>query len=373
MRILFCTNVFEVVENGPVKFANLLLQINEQYPQHELHVLTEDLAAPRRFVHKVFMRHFIKVSPFSQFVRMISYHRAAMRLRQTYPFEVLVYNNALVGFWSVHRFENTFVMINDDNNLSASFSWWQTISTFSGLKRFVFKSVEALTARKSKSIIVNSDYLRELVAGTYRISRQKVHRLYKAVEVPDDSLSALPIDPSAPIRVLFVKNDYLRGGMSTLLEALSLLPYHFVLTIAGPALSDQEKIISLVKSYSNVEGIFLGKVPQQSVKNLLKESHIFCVPSYREALGVDNMEAMAQRVPVISTDVGGIPEVLDYGRCGWLVPVQDAPALADAIEDCISDSDLRAIKVANAYEQVHRFNTNRMFEDFLKILACRSK
>lgn len=368
MKILLCTNVFEVVENGPVKFAHLLLQINERYPEHELHVLTEDLATPRRFVHKVDMGRFLKASPFSQFGRMLAYHRTAMQLRKTYPFEILVYNNALVGLWSAYRFENTVGMINDDNNLSASGTLWQAVSS-SGLKHFVFKLIEKLTAHKSRAIIVNSEYLRKTVVKAYGVSQQKVHRLYKAVEIPPAPRASLPIDPSAPVRVLFVKNDYRRGGIGTLLEALSLLPYRFILTIAGPNLSDQERLMALLKGHSNVEGIILGKVSPQRVTELLRETHFFCVPSYREALGVANMEAMAQRVPVISTFVGGIPEVMDYGRCGWLVPARDAPALANAIKECISNADLRNTKIDFAYKQVQRFNPHAMFEDFLKILA----
>ena len=367
MKILFCTNVFEVVENGPVKFANLLLQINERYPEHELHILTEDSTEPRPFVHKVPLSHYWKSSPLSQFARMWVYHQAAMQVRKTFPFDVLVYNNALVGLWSAHRFDSTVGMINDDNNLSAS--WQQSGAANSGFKHLVFRWVEGLMARKSRSILVNSSYMRESVAGAYRIPKQKVHLLYKAVEIPPLRPVPLLLDPSAPVRVLFVKSDYRRGGLFTLVEALSKLPYRFILTIVGPSSADREKIMAGAGHYSHLECVFLGKVPQPTINHLLQNTHIFCVPSHKEALGVANMEAMAQGVPVISTAVGGIPEVLDNGRCGWMVPPQDAPALARAIETCIANPDLRAAKVAHAYDYAHRFSIPTMFEQFLKILA----
>lgn len=367
MKILFCTNVFEVVENGPVKFANLLLQINERYPEHELHILTEDIAESRSFVHKVPLSHFWKSSPFSQFARMWAYHQAAMRVRKNFAFDVLVYNNALVGLWSSYRFGSTVGMINDDNNLSAS--WKQARSTSSGYKHIVFKGVEGLMARKASSILVNSEYMRKSVARAYQVPAQKIHLLYKAVEIPAVLPASLPLDPAAPIQVLFVKSDYRRGGLFTLVEALSQLPYHFVLTIVGPNPVDREKIIAQAGHYSNLEYVFLGKVPQQNITRLLSNTHVFCVPSHKEALGVANMEAMAQGVPVISTAVGGIPEVLDHGRCGWMVPPQDVPALAQAIEACISQPALKAAKVAYAYDYVHRFSVPTMFDHFLKILA----
>ncbi len=367
MKILFCTNVFEVVENGPVKFANLLLQINERYPEHELHILTEDITEPRPFVHKVPLSRFWKSSPLSQFARMRAYHREAMRVRATFPFEVLVYNNALVGLWSAYLFSSTVGMINDDNNLSASSK--QLGSSSSGFKHLIFKFVEGRMARKAKNILVNSEYLRESVAKAYQVPVQKIHLLYKAVEIPPTLPAQLLLDPAAPVHVLFVKSDYLRGGLFTLIESLSSLPYHFVLTIVGPNSADRENIMARTDTYSNLKCVFLGKVPQQTITLLLANTHIFCVPSYKEALGVANMEAMAQGVPVISTAVGGIPEVFDNGRCGWMVPPQDVPALAQAIETCISQPELRVVKVAHAYDYIHRFSIPAMFENFLKILA----
>lgn len=283
MKILFCTNVFEVVENGPVKFANLLLQINERYPEHELHILTEDIAESRSFVHKVPLSHFWKSSPFSQFARMWAYHQAAMRVRQHFAFDVLVYNNALVGLWSSYRFGSTVGMINDDNNLSAS--WQQSRSTSSGYKHIVFRWVEGLMARKASSILVNSEYMRKSVVKTYKVPIQKIHLLYKAVEIPAVLPASLPLDPAAPIQVLFVKSDYRRGGLFTLVEALSQLPYHFVLTIVGPNPVDREKIIAQAGHYSNLEYVFLGKVPQQNITRLLSNTQIFCVPSHKEGSG----------------------------------------------------------------------------------------
>ncbi len=367
MKILFCTNVFEVVENGPVKFANLLLQINRLYPEHEVRILTEDISTARTFVHQVPLATHWRKSPLSQLVRMWVYHREAMRLRAEFPFDVLVYNNALVGLWSAYRFTPTVGMINDDNNLTAS---WQWQFLFQSVKRFVFRWCEKRMARAAHTVIVNSDYLKTAVQKAYGISPEKLHRLYKAIEAPAaHSFPNQTIDPAKPIRILFVKNDFLRGGLFTLTEALGQLPYQFVLTIIGPAASDRAYIFSKFQHLSNVEGVFLGKVPQTIVAAELTKTHLFCVPSYKEALGVANLEAMAQGIPVLSTAVGGIPEVLNHGRCGWMVPPHSADALANALEECITRPDLRELKAAEALKQVERFGTKTMFEAFLTILS----
>jgi colanic acid/amylovoran biosynthesis glycosyltransferase len=367
MKILFCTNVFEVVENGPVKFANLLLRINEQYPEHEVRILTEDITSPRQYVHKVALSERWRRSLLSQFCRMWLYHQEAMRLRKEYPFDVLVYNNALVGFWSALRYGNTVAMINDDNNIAAS--WRQFRFTLSSAKRIVFRLVEKQTARHAEAVIVNSDYLREAVRGAYRIRPDRLHRLYKAVELPGIQTFPPSGEMDSPIRVLFVKNDYRRGGFFTLIEALGQLPYHFIVTIVGPELSQREEILRYMGRVSNIQATFLGKIPQTAVAEELTKAHIFCVPSIREALGVANLEAMAYGIPVVSTAVGGIPEVLGYGRCGWMVAPGDPQALAFALEECITRPELRSLKRENALRHVQKFDITSMFDNFLKIIA----
>jgi glycosyltransferase involved in cell wall biosynthesis len=229
--------------------------------------------------------------------------------------------------------------------------------------------MEQLMARKVQKIIVNSNYLKEAVRKGYSLPVNQIFRLYKAVEVPPTQPRKLTIDLQSPIRVLFVKNDYQRGGLLILIEALSLLPVSFILTIVGPNPADKDLIMSKIDPVKNIVGIFIGKVPQQQVTKLLSKTHIFCVPSYKEALGVANLEAMAQGVPVVSTNVGGIPEVLDHGRCGWLVPPHDAKALAGAIHQCISDPVLRAKKITQAHARVKRFDTHTMFSTFLEIIS----
>jgi glycosyltransferase involved in cell wall biosynthesis len=369
MKIVLCTNVFEVVENGSVKFANLLLRINGLYPEHEIRILTEDVSAPRPYVHKVNFSRFWKTSILSQFARTGVYHHAAMQLRKDFPFDVLVYNNALVGLWSAFRFRATIGMINDDNNLIVSRHHLNL--SRSRIRRYVFRSMEKAMTQKVEKIIVNSDYLKTQVANSYHVPLSKLHRMYKAVEIPEEvSDGIIPLDSSAPIRILFVKSDYLRGGLFTLAKALSLLPYQFILTIVGPNPADREAVLCNVKKYPNITENFLGKIPQTSVQVLLKNSHIFCVPSHREALGVANLEAMAHGVPVVSTDVGGIPEVLDQGRCGWLVPPNDAVLLASALDECIRQPDLRAVKLRNARAQARRFDPHTMFGNFIDILSC---
>lgn len=365
MKILFCTNVFEVVENGPVKFANLLLQINELYPEHELHILTEDVSGTRPFVHPVELPELWKSSFLSQFARMWFYHRAAMRVRETFHFDILVYNNALVGLWSALQFPNCVGMINDYKNISPEKDHYQNGRR--SLKEKIFRMLEKISAAYYWKIVANSDYLTCLIQDAYPRSRGKVFRLYKGVELPAMPVR-LPKVLAQPVKILFIKTDYELGGLGVLIQAASLLNHRVVLTVIGPKEAHRQRIEKWAANAANLTLRFRGYRPQQEVVMELRASHVFCVPSYKEALGVANLEAMAHGIPVVSTSVGGIPEVLDGGRCGWLVPPGHAPALAEAIEECVTQPALRAAKVRNALQRVQQFDARLMYHDFLEIL-----
>ncbi len=76
------------------------------------------------------------------------------------------------------------------------------------------------------------------------------------------------------------------------------------------------------------------------------------LPSYREAQGLAILEAMALRRPVVATRVGGVPEMIDHGRTGLLVPSRDPAALADAIATVLTDHPLADMIAKNGHDFV---------------------
>jgi len=156
IKVLFCTNAFEKVSNGPAKFAHLLLQYAPEADM-DVRILTEDITSPRPKVYKLPFSIPRIIKPLSQFWRMWKYHQKAMAIRKEFPFDVLVYNNALVGLLSFVRFRGTVGMINDYGNASCSLG--NVIRQKGKInKRHFFYFIEYLAAKTSSRIIVNSDY-----------------------------------------------------------------------------------------------------------------------------------------------------------------------------------------------------------------------
>jgi glycosyltransferase involved in cell wall biosynthesis len=366
MKILLCTNTFNDVTNGPTKFANILLQINDLYDNAEIRILTEDVPCEKKYVYKLKLQYPMILNFASQFFRIFFYYRESKKIRETFPFDVVVYNNAIIGCLSCFdkKFK-TVGMINDDNNI---YFKDKMLSKFF-LKHMIFRFLERFSAYHSAAIIVNSNYLKDTIEKEYKIDTSKVARMYKAIELSTAKFR-LREKISDPIEILFVKNDFRRGGLYNLVNAIRLLTnYKFTLHIVGPDIQFDEEINQIYSGVTNLTVNNYNHKSQKFVFELMKNVDIFSVPSIQEALGVANIEAISYGVPVVSTNAGGIPEVLDYGNNGWLVEPNNIFDLANKISECIENDKERIARSQRGIVFINRFSATNMFANFFKILS----
>ncbi len=98
---------------------------------------------------------------------------------------------------------------------------------------------------------------------------------------------------------------------------------------------------------------------------------LLVLPSYTEGLPNVVLEAFAAGVPVVATAVGGTPEVVEDGRCGYLVPPGDAAELAGRIADVLSDDDTRRAMGAQGRERVAKhFSYTAQAESYQRLFRC---
>lgn len=86
---------------------------------------------------------------------------------------------------------------------------------------------------------------------------------------------------------------------------------------------------------------FVGNVPHQQVPSYLDRIDIFVMPSISESFGVAALEASAMEIPVVASNVGGVPDAVIDGETGFLVPPKDPAAIAAAVMELIEKPDLR--------------------------------
>jgi glycosyltransferase involved in cell wall biosynthesis len=161
-----------------------------------------------------------------------------------------------------------------------------------------------------------------------------------------DPTQFVPSGKIAPPVVGFVKHLYPKYSPDVLLEAFRLVrdrvpTARLLLVGSGPMEAGLKKLAGDLGVASAVE--FRGGVSHEDVPNVMREIAVLAMPSRcdSETFGVAAVEAMASGVPVVATRVGGVPEVVEDGVTGLLVPVDDPGHLASALSCLLEDTNLR--------------------------------
>jgi len=105
---------------------------------------------------------------------------------------------------------------------------------------------------------------------------------------------------------------------------------------------------------------FLGK--QDQVEEVLSIADLFLIPSGAETFGLAALEAMSCSVPVISSDIGGLPEVNIHGETGYLCNLDDTECMADYAVKILQDEGLHQQMARNARSRAKKFEMNKVIE-----------
>jgi len=190
-----------------------------------------------------------------------------------------------------------------------------------------------------------------------------LHRIYHGI----DTAVFAPRTPSrcdarALPRILAVGRFVEKKGFPYLVRACRVLRdkgHAFRCDIIGRPDRDSEAVRRLIEEWNLGETVFVrGALTHDELKDLYERCTICCLPCIVAADGdrdgIPNVlvEAMAMRLPVVATDVSAIPELIEDGANGLLVPEKDVPALARALERPLEDAALRRKLADAAYETV---------------------
>lgn len=152
--------------------------------------------------------------------------------------------------------------------------------------------------------------------------------------------------------------DHSHKGQGTLIEAARQLmrthpDLHFVLVGDG---KDEKEFRRAAEGLDNVE--FIGFV--DNVEAYMAAFDVFVYPSLREGLGSSLLDAMAFGLPIVASNVGGIPEIVEHRVNGLLIPPGSAHDLAEALKRVASDVDLRDRMRRENRKKVAEFCVERM-------------
>jgi glycosyltransferase involved in cell wall biosynthesis len=218
-----------------------------------------------------------------------------------------------------------------------------TVNRFPWRIRSPFDPYCYFSCKWADMVITASGDTKGRICDAYDIAASRIRVMYAGV---DESFFAtgIPQRPSDRFSLLFC--GYLGGarqvkGLDVLLEALpTILGTHDVsLQIIGTG-ERTEQYKAMCRELAIEERVsFLGFIEHSRLPPHFSSADLFVLPSRSESFGLVLAEAMACGLPVVSTRVGGIPEVVEEGATGLLVPPNDPPALAEAIIELLDDPE----------------------------------
>ena len=347
MKILVCANSFGSRVVGPSVFNQHLFKINETYKEHDVRFLTQDIDVSTEKIYQ-FKAHYPQSLIALDFIfRQWYFYRHAKRIYKEFPFDVLVFSNlkySLLSCLLLPKRIKTIGFITEYMTINPSLQYHET---YRRLFLFHFaRFIERIAATQIDHISVCSNDLKQRVIDGYNIKTDKISVIYHGFDVNLIQFRNQLKPFNAPIKILFIKSNLRSGGIDILTKALGILKeYTFQLSVIGALDFRKIEIDALIKDMPHVNLRFLGIKPQLDVYREMQENDILCTPSRLESLGIANAEGLASGISVVSTREGGIPEVLDNGKNGWLAEPENADDLAEKLRICIeADPSVRAKK-----------------------------
>jgi len=214
--------------------------------------------------------------------------------------------------------------------------------------------LNGIADKHSDAIITVSDYVKNFLIEHEGTDPKKIHVIKNGIEIHKNNKNSKPsFDKQETIVLGSVGRLFEEKGFEYLLRAFQKAQNQYLnlkLLIAGdgPLRVELEKLADDLKITSGIE--FMGVV--DDIPTFLSKLDIFILSSIQEGIPLGLLEAMAAGKPVIATKVGGIPEVVDDGSDGILVPAANISELNDAILSLIQDERKRREMGRNARRKV---------------------
>ncbi|MEV5050349.1 glycogen synthase [Arthrobacter sp. LAR12-1-1.1] len=195
--------------------------------------------------------------------------------------------------------------------------------------------VEKTAYEAAAAIIAVSEGMRQDILRSYPdVDPAKVKVVHNGIDVSqwnrdesDDIIRPLGIDPERP-SVVFVGRNTRQKGVPYLLRAAAKLPADVQLVLCLGAADTPElaaetaRLIEELQSQRSGVILIERMLPRNEVIQVLSHATAFACPSIYEPLGIVNLEAMACGAAVVASATGGIPEVVEHGKTGLLVPIE---------------------------------------------------
>lgn len=176
-----------------------------------------------------------------------------------------------------------------------------------------------------------SNWVRASLISDYGADPQKIFVIPPGIDV--ERWQPKPRPQNTRLRILFVGGDFWRKGGAFLLELYQTLPRQQV-----------EFVIVTRSEIASAEGLTVHQNMRPNTPELIalyQSCDVFLFPTQAEAFGIAAQEAAASGLPVVASNIGGLPDIVNHEKTGFLLPKNDRGAFCGAIEALIDQPQLR--------------------------------
>lgn len=226
----------------------------------------------------------------------------------------------------------------------------------------------------AQRLVAWSQWAKDGLVDEYQIEPDKIIVIPPGVNLHDWPEQERKAETEGPLKILFVGGDLQRKGGYDLLEA-----FRSIRETHQSDDSQKQQVELHMVTHAKIESqpgltVYNNLQPNsEPLKNLFQTCDIFCLPTYGDCLPMVLSEAGAVGLPLISTNVAAIPEIVQDGNSGLLIQPGDKAALTTALQTLIDDAELRIQMGKNAAQLVRqRYDGKKNAQQLLDTLKSIS-
>ena len=231
-----------------------------------------------------------------------------------------------------------------------------------------------IIAQKSDGITVNSLYNQKILVRDFGIPEEKIEIIHSGI---DTSIFCSKDKDKKENIILCVARLHPIKGIPYLIDACNILKkigyeYKCIIIGDGPEKAKLQYQIDTLGLTDKVE--LVGGKAHHEVVQYYQRATLFVLPSISDASPITAKEALACGLPVIATNVRAVPEIVENGKSGFLVPPKDHDKLAECIEILLNNAALcRSFGKQGRLNVVENFNIENQINQLICFLESRNK
>jgi len=367
MRILIATGMFPPEGGGPATYSQTLL---DQLPARGFEVSV----LPYR-----------EVRQYPKLLRHLSYFFKLLVRTASFKPEVIYAQDplsvglpaALVSFFTRKKFLLKIVGDYAWEQASQRFGYTGTIESFQGVPTIglvpgIMRSLERIVARRARAVIVPSKYLSRIITG-WGVPKKNITVIYNGMAPEGVGLKQV-IRGLLRFKgklVISVSRLVPWKGFDALIRAHAELKKKFpdlTLLIVGTG-PDQKRLGDLANALGVGDSVvFTGNVPRDVALRYMRAADVFVLNTHYEGFSHLLLEASAVGVPIVTTKIGGNPELIEDNVNGYLIKPDDVRMLTHRIGKLLQSPETRARLAGNAKKRVGNFSVERMVRETVEVL-----